>query len=280
MNIKQALQLARESFSSLSATPRLDAQVLLAHLLDVDQVYLLTHASVLLTVDQQTKFKTYLTRRINGEPIAYLVGEKEFWSLSLWVTKDTLIPRPETELLVELTLRKLHAYQASSVVILDMGTGSGAIALALAHEQPSWQLYGIDKSLAALQVAKTNSQRLSINNVNFLASDWFTEVPYKDCAAIVSNPPYIASGDPHLAKLNYEPQQALVAAEAGKADLLRLITDAPLYLANQGWLLLEHSPEQALWLQYQLTLQNCYGSIMTYDDLSGIPRVTVAQKQV
>ncbi|MBX9705223.1 MAG: peptide chain release factor N(5)-glutamine methyltransferase [Gammaproteobacteria bacterium] len=267
MTIKTTLQAAQKTIALL------DAQVLLAHVLGKNRAYLHAESEAELTPVQQQAFNMLVQRRVDGEPVAYLTGIKEFWSLTLHVTPDVLIPRPETELLVELILNKLPATSALKVV--DLGTGSGAIALALASERSAWQITAVDQSAAALAVARDNAERLALTNVEFIASDWCQQLPVQQYAAIVANPPYIVEGDPHLTALRYEPQTALVAADHGLADIATIAAQARHYLLPQGILAIEHGSEQGAAVRELLCAQG-YHVDKTYRDLQGLERVTLA----
>ncbi|KHD11476.1 hypothetical protein PN36_18565 [Candidatus Thiomargarita nelsonii] len=254
--------------------PRLEVEILLCHILGVTRTYLLAWPEKFLTAKQYSQFQTLLARRVEGEPIAYITGYKEFWSLDLQVTENTLIPRPETELLVEQALARL----SPGALVIDLGTGSGAIALAIAHERSQCRVLATDKSIAALNVARANAQRLGLHRVQFLISDWCSDLGDIKAELIVSNPPYVAIADPHLkGEVRYEPHNALVAGKDGLADIRRLIAFSQSYLVPQGWLLLEHGYDQAEAVRV-LFKQHTYESITTYQDLAGIPRVTVGQK--
>lgn len=259
-----------------SDSPRLDAEILLCHVLGVARSYLYAWPDKILTPIQLTQFQALLTRRVQGEPIAYLTGRKEFWSLDLAVTENTLIPRPDTELLVEQALARLPP--DSQVQVVDLGTGSGAIALAVAQERPFCRILATDNSMAALKVARANAQNLGFHQVAFLMSDWWAALGDIKAMLIVSNPPYIAKDDPHLTRggVQYEPRRALVAGEEGLADIRQLIGGALHHLVTQGWLLLEHGYDQAEAV-YELFIQYGYESVTTYKDLAGLSRVTVGQ---
>ncbi len=251
--------------------PAADAAILLAHVLHVSRSHLIAFPERTLTADEQVQFKKFIAQCMQGMPVAYLVGHREFWSLDLVVTPETLIPRPETELLVELVLQQVHGENKQ---IADLGTGSGAIALAIAHERPTWQVCATDASIAALAVAKENARRLHINNVSFYAGDWCAALPVKQYDVIVSNPPYIAADDPHLqSNLRYEPQAALVAAENGLSDLQQLITQAYSYLKPGGYLFVEHGYEQAADARRFFSTMG-YTTVNSYRDLAGHERVT------
>lgn len=254
--------------------PILEREVLLAYVLNVSREYLHTWPEKILTSLQQETFLALVQQRLQGEPIAYLIGRREFWSLDLLVTKDVLIPRPETELLVELVLEKVSAPQA---VIADLGTGSGAIALALARERPHWIIHAVDASFAALQIAKANAERLQINNVIFYQGDWCEPLPLVSFDAIVSNPPYIAEGDVHLSQgdLRFEPMLALMSGDEGLQDIKEIIFNAREYLKNSGFLFLEHGFQQAKNVASILTKAG-YTDTETCLDLTGWERVTFA----
>ncbi|MCK5876336.1 MAG: peptide chain release factor N(5)-glutamine methyltransferase [Candidatus Marithrix sp.] len=258
-----------------STTSRLDVEVLLCHILKKNRSYLYAWPEKQLTNEQHNQFKILLAQRILGKPIAYLTGHKEFWSLDLQVTENTLIPRPETELLVEQALIRLPVKKISKVI--DLGTGTGAIALAIAQERPQSSITAIDKFPKVLQVAKNNAQHLNLYNIEFITGDWLSNY-LKKVDLIVSNPPYISFNDPHLTQgdVKYEPHSSLVAGTDGLADIKQIIEQSCENLLNQGWLLLEHGYEQAKQVRYLLT-KNGYQAIMTYNDLAGQPRVTVGR---
>ena len=260
-----------------SDSPRLDAEVLLMNVLGVTRSYLLTWPEKMLTANQYAQFQALLARRTQDEPIAYLTGHKEFWSLELQVTENTFIPRPETELLVEQALARLPI--DGEALVIDLGTGSGAIALAIAAEQPQCRVLATDKSTAALKVAQANAQRLGLHQVEFSQSDWWAALGEIKATLIVSNPPYVAVNDPHLSQgdVQYEPRSALVAGVDGLADIGQLIAQSVFHLVAEGWLLLEHGYNQAAGVQ-ALFEQYGYKAVKTYNDLAGLPRVTVGQK--
>lgn len=277
MSIEALVALAKTRLAeSGSDSPSLDATVLLCHVLQKPRSYLLTWPEKMLTPEQRAEFDALLTRRLSGEPVAYIIGEREFWSLPLKVAPSTLIPRPDTERLVELALEKAEQIPGD---ILDLGTGTGAIALALASELPSRQVMGIDLRHEAHQLAIENSQRLQITNVTFLQGSWFS--PLADgikFALIVSNPPYIEEHDPHLIQgdVRFEPKSALVAADNGLADIKYIAKTAREYLLADGWLLFEHGYDQAIAVQAILR-ELGYQSITTEQDYAGNDRVTIAR---
>ncbi len=227
-----------------SPSARLDAELLLAHVLGKSRSYLHTWPEREPSAEQCQTFAEHLQRRRQGEPVAYILGRQGFWSLDLEVAAHTLIPRPDTELLVETALQLLPA---TPVQVLDMGTGTGAIALALASERPAWQATGVDRVAEAIALAERNARQLRLSNVRFHQSHWFSALQGQRYGLIVSNPPYIRAGDPHLSQgdVRFEPGSALVAGEDGLDDIRQIIAQAPAYLQDAGWLLLEHGYYQA-----------------------------------
>lgn len=272
LTIKQLLRYATEQFTVISQTPLLDAQVLLSHALSVTKAYLYTWPDVSPPPSQQTAFMAQIQRRMQGEPIAYILGQKEFWSLALEVTPATLIPRPETELLVELALKLLPKEKPCH--LLEIGTGSGAIAIALAHECPRWQIDATDISAAALSVAQRNAVTYGLKNIRFLQSNSFNQLQPFLYTAILSNPPYLANTDPHLQSksLQFEPQSALVAGNNGLEMLSLLIQQAPSFLQPQGTLILEHGAGQGRTLE-PLMSHAGFHHIFDYKDISGHDRI-------
>ncbi len=274
LSIAEALAL-RQSLQGLSDSPDLDVALLLCHCLDKPRSYLYSWPERELTEAQQRQFQHCLQRRQEGEPIAHILGEREFWSLSLEVSADTLIPRPDTECLVEKALALL-AGEESAARALDLGTGTGAIALALAAELPAWEVVGVDRVSSAVALARRNAKRNDLNNVQFFQSSWFDELDPKDkFVLIVSNPPYIDECDPHLLEgdVRFEPRSALVAQEAGLADLRSLIDNAPDYLSSGGWLLVEHGYNQAEAVAGLFAVRGYVNCGMGYD-YGGNPRIS------
>jgi release factor glutamine methyltransferase len=256
-----------------STTPRLDAEILLAYALKISRGYCYTHPEQALTAEQQLSYQELIERRLKGEPIAYIVGKQEFWHHYFIVTPATLIPRPETELLVQLLLNELPT--ESELQIADLGTGSGAIALSLAKERPNWHLTATDFCKDALQVAKQNAQKLQVDNIQFSQGSWCLALPQHSYHAIVANPPYIAAGDPHLdwGGLRFEPKSALVAGPDGLSAMREIVTNAGDYLLNGGFLLLEHGYDQGQAVRE--LLESCgFIHVQTERDLAGHDRVT------
>ncbi|OIQ25541.1 peptide chain release factor N(5)-glutamine methyltransferase [uncultured Vibrio sp.] len=275
--VEQTLKSATSALlHSGSDSPALDAGVLLCHSLDKPRSFLLTWPDKELTKSELSAFQQLLQRRIGGEPIAYIVGEREFWSLSLKVSPTTLIPRPDTERLVEVALDKSAG---QSGPILDLGTGTGAIALALASEMPERQVVGIDLKQEAQSLATDNAKSLNIQNARFLSGSWFS--PLEDgtkFALIVSNPPYIDEKDPHLSlgDVRFEPMSALVAKENGLADIRYITQTAVHYLEEDAWLMFEHGFEQGE-LVRGILAESGYQSIETVKDYGNNDRVTFGQ---
>ncbi|MBB6247142.1 peptide chain release factor N(5)-glutamine methyltransferase [Rhodanobacter sp. A1T4] len=251
----------------------IDAEVLLLHALGKSRSWFIAHADDELDIDVQTAYMTLVDRRVQGEPVAYITGRRGFWSLDLEVTPDTLIPRPETELLVELALERLPRGTAAQVA--DLGTGSGAIALAIASARPQASITATDASAAALAVAIGNARRLRINNVDFLQGDWLTPLIFQRFALIVSNPPYIEANDPHLAHgdLRFEPASALVSGRDGLKDIRCIISDAREHLQPGGWLLFEHGWHQGEAVRKLLNAAG-YIKVFTAQDLEQRDRVS------
>jgi release factor glutamine methyltransferase len=271
--IAQALQRAREqlSRSGVEDAP-LESEVLLAHAICSDRASLRAFPERALAADVALKFDDWVRRRATGVPIAYLTGVREFWSLELAVTPATLIPRAETERLVELALDRIPRDVQRTVA--DLGTGSGAIALALARERPRCRVVAIDISTQAIAVAKANAARLGIANVECRVGDWFAATPGERFDVVVSNPPYVAEGDPHLARgdLRFEPKGALAAGDDGLCDLRAIITAAPDYLGAEGVVLVEHGFDQRAAVQ-GLFRDAGLRNIEVFDDHAGIARV-------
>lgn len=273
-SIAQLLARATE-LENLSDSARLDTELLLADALQQSRTYLYTWPERLLTAEQQVLFEAKFARRLEGEPVAYILGYQDFWSLRLQVSPATLIPRPETELLVEQALSLLDEGRAR---VADLGTGTGAIALALATERPSWQLVAVDLQPAAVTLAETNRRQLGLPNVEVMAGSWCQTLAEDDFDLIVSNPPYIDPEDHHLDEgdVRYEPRSALVSEQSGLADIQAIAEQAQRCLKPGGWLLFEHGYEQGAAVRALLQQQG-YKDIQTLQDLAGLDRVTQAR---
>lgn len=305
-------------------TARIEVQCLLQSVLKVNRAYLLTHPERVLDIDEHARYQALFERRLSGEPIAYLLGTREFYGLNFKVTPATLIPRPDTELLVELALQHIPrpvpaggipaasgskaartgetgeggcqagitsdldivsawpGRMASGCIrgfrVLDMGTGSGAIALSIAHERPNAEVVAVDASVFALIVAAENAQRLNIANVRLLHSDWFAQLAGERFDLIVSNPPYIEADDAHLSlgDVRFEPLSALASGLDGLDDIRRISNEAKEHLTPGGWLMFEHGYDQALSVR-QLLQQAGFFDVESFRDLSGIERVTIGR---
>jgi release factor glutamine methyltransferase len=276
--LAQARQNLAERLQLPDAETRIEAQLLLSRALGgVSRAWLITHEHDLPTPDQHQAFEALLDRRLNGEPVAYLLGQREFFGLSFNVTPAVLIPRPDTEILVETALELISQQQAARV--LDMGVGSGAITIAIAKQRPRAQVLGIDHSQAALDVAKGNAEALGAGNAEFRLSHWFSALDGEQFDIIVSNPPYIAADDPHLAQgdLRFEPSSALASGADGLDDIREIVAQAPRHLKTQGWLLLEHGYDQAEKVADLMRSQG-FEEIRSVTDLSAILRVTLGKK--
>jgi len=256
-------------------SPKRDAEILLSFVTGKSRSWLMAFDETLLNDQQLSQLDALLLRRAQGEPVAHLIGEREFWSLPLRVNDATLIPRPDTEILVEQALVRLPATPSR---ILDLGTGTGAIALAIASERPDCQVVGVDRIEAAVELAQLNAEQLGLSNASFSLSHWFRDLAPSRFNLIVSNPPYIDANDIHLGQgdVRFEPRSALVAEEAGLADLRTLIEQAPHWIAAGGWLLLEHGWQQEHAVR-QLMIKNGYQAVATANDYAGNPRVTFGQ---
>ncbi|ENI4130177.1 peptide chain release factor N(5)-glutamine methyltransferase [Vibrio fluvialis] len=277
LTIEAALKAATLQLTqSGSDSPSLDAAVLLCHALNKSRSYLLTWPDKVLDAPIQAMFDALLRRRITGEPVAYIIGEREFWSLPLKVSPSTLIPRPDTERLVEVALEKAQTLEGD---ILDLGTGTGAIALALASELPRRRVVGIDLRDEAQQLATDNANRLHITNVTFLQGSWFEPLSRgTKFALIVSNPPYIEENDPHLVQgdVRFEPKSALIAADNGLADIKHISEAGRDYLQNGGWLAFEHGYDQGASVRTIMQALG-YQQVVTEQDYAGNDRVTLGQ---
>ncbi len=316
--IKAALNSAATLLNNAEAM--LEAQLLLQQVLNVNRAWLITHENDALEANRHAVFEALLKRRLAGEPLAYILGRREFYGLDLMVTPDTLIPRPDTETLVDAALERIPSpnttfpsssrtrgsigfldievpkmdprvreddggessegiesnYSSLDFKVLDLGTGTGAIALAIAYHRPQAAVTAVDFSKSALKVAQQNAKHLKIANVLFMHSDWFSALKGQKFDVIVSNPPYIEAHDPHLTALNYEPISALTSGIDGLDDLRKIIRSALIYLKPQAWIMLEHGYNQAALVQ-DLLAENGLTDIATLKDLGGNDRVTMAK---
>ena len=265
--ISQALHRARQIIDDT------DARMLLQHTLNMSHAHLIVHSERELLPEQAQYFDELVQRRAHGEPVAYLTGKREFYSLDFKVTPAVLIPRPETELLVDLALERIPVGRSSKV--LDLGTGSGAIALAIARHRPLASIIAVDVSIEAVAIARSNAEQLDVHNVHIEEGDWFDGLAGDNFDLVVSNPPYVARSDPHLTQgdLRFEPSMALTDGGNGLDCLRSIIDSAPAHLVAGGTLLVEHGYDQAEACR-QLMNGASFGTIISYPDLAGIPRIS------
>ncbi|MEN3754071.1 peptide chain release factor N(5)-glutamine methyltransferase [Mangrovibacter yixingensis] len=274
MDLSEWLVSAAERLCG-SDSPRRDAEILLSHVTGKGRTFLLAFGETELSQEHYQQVETLLARRINGEPVAYILGEREFWSLPLYVSPHTLIPRPDTECLVEQALARIPAGPCQ---ILDAGTGTGAIALAIASERPDCQVTGVDLIPEAVELARRNAARSSISNAQFLQSNWFSAIKSVRFSLVVSNPPYIDESDEHLVQgdVRFEPRSALVAKDNGLADLAELVSQARGVLIPGGWLLLEHGWKQGEPVRALFSAAG-YNNIETVKDYGNNDRLTLGR---
>ena len=276
-SLQEFLRQAAAQLHGHSPSPRLDAEVLAMHVCALDRAQLITRADIPLSLEQEQTLQRLLAQRRTGIPMAYITGVREFWSMSLGVTPDTLIPRPDTETLVEraLALIPMQAHWR----IADLGTGSGAIALALAHERPHCHIIATDISTAALAVARTNAKRHGLDNIEFRAGPWEVPLGRELFEMIVSNPPYVRLSDAHLSQddVRFEPSLALIAGEDGLDAIRHIAQHSPPRLKTDGWLLLEHGFDQAEAVD-RILRGNDYEKIDTFRDYAGLARITQASR--
>jgi release factor glutamine methyltransferase len=273
MTISDTVRSAAHTLSDHSESPRLDAELLLGKVLGVQRPALRARGDEPVGAAAERAFADLIARRVRGVPIAYLTGVREFWSLPLIVTPAVLVPRPETETLIERALEMAPADAPCRV--LDLGTGSGAIALAIALERPLWRMTAVELSQQALEIAVQNAKALDVGRIDWRLGSWFEAVPGERFDLILANPPYIASQDPALAKLSAEPAMALQAGPTGLEALTDIISHSPQHLNAGGWLVLEHGITQAREVA-QLLKSHGFVSVRTHADYSDRPRVTLA----
>lgn len=271
--IVEAQQWAFSQLASTSDSAHIDAEALLIHCLNKTRSFLYTWPERTLTVEQFKNFQQMVKKRQQGMPVAHIIGEREFWSLPFIVNDSTLIPRPDTEILVETALNLDMRFNAR---VLDLGTGTGAIALAIAHERAKWRITAIDKVPEAVALAKANRANLQLEHVEILQSDWFSAVKDRDFDLIVSNPPYIAEQDEHLSigDVRFEPQSALTAADEGYADIYHIADKAREHLLPGGFLLLEHGYQQAIRVREKM-IDLGYKDVATVRDFGSNDRCTL-----
>ncbi len=276
VTVGEVLRQAAATLTSTSPTPQLDAEVLLMHVCSLDHSALITHGHGVLTDDQLNRLEALIAQRCHGEPIAYLTGVREFWSLEFNVSPATLIPRPETELLVEKALATIP--HDAEWTIADLGTGSGAIALALAKERPHCHVIATDISAQALEVARSNAAKFNLTHVDFRAGNWFEPLADMKLDMMVSNPPYVRANDPHLEQgdVRFEPEQALAAGPEGLDAIRQIALSAREHLNPAAWLLFEHGWDQAAAIGRFLHSLG-YRNIVCYPDLGGRDRITACR---
>ncbi|MFQ3237697.1 MAG: release factor glutamine methyltransferase [Paraglaciecola sp.] len=274
LTIEQALAWAKDQLE-LSDSPALDSRLLLCHALQCEQVYLLTWPDKTLGPEVLSQYQQMVAKRKTGHPVAYLLGYRDFWTQRLQVSPVTLIPRPETELLVEIALGLPLSNDAH---VLDLGTGTGAIALALASEKPDWQVTGVDVNPDAVLLAKANAVANQLKQVRFLPSNWFSALTGNQFALIVTNPPYVETASEYLQQgdVRFEPNRALVSGEDGLDDIRLIIAQSPNFLSANGWLAFEHGFNQHLAIAAMLAGEG-FDNIQTFDDLNQLPRITLAR---
>lgn len=274
--LHDAQTLLSQTLETSKHEAKLEAQLLLQQILKVNRAWLIAHENDVLQPNNHEVFEALLSRRLSGEPMAYILGYREFYGLELMVTPDTLIPRPDTETLVEAALAKIP--QSDPLKALDLGTGTGAIALAIAKHRPKASVTAVDASSAALEITKKNARHLNITNVLFVLSNWFDKITNDKFDVIVSNPPYIEQNDAHLTQgdLRFEPLSALASGIDGLDDIRHIINHCLIYLKPQGWLMLEHGYNQAEQVA-SLMADTGLTNIETIQDLGGNNRVTIGK---
>jgi release factor glutamine methyltransferase len=274
--LKSTLSKARKLLEATSDSPQLDAEILLGKVLQANRAALYANPDQLITESQTGEFEQLIAQRCSGKPVAHLTGKREFWSLELKVTPDVLVPRPETELLVERAL--MHIPESGACVLVDLGCGSGAVAIAIATERPTCTITATDTSQAALNIAQENAAKHCPERIQFCKGNWFEPLEGRSFNCIVSNPPYVSSVQPELTgpELAHEPQQALYSGADGLDDIRQLIAVSPNYLLENGYLLIEHGFDQADTIA-ALLRQTGFINIEMHRDLADQPRITEAQ---
>lgn len=272
-SIKALLPVCRNRLLTISDSPQLDAELLLQYVCGLSRAQLFTHSEKTVTTAQLKKLELFMQRREQGEPMAYLLGHKEFWDLDLCVTSEVLVPRPETECMIEWILS--NTPKNLPLKVADLGVGSGAIALSLAKERPNWEIHATDYSATALAVAQKNAQQHQLKTVEFFQGSWCAALPDGDYDLLVSNPPYLADTDPHLDQLSYEPRSALVAGVDGLDEIKKIILQASHVLKPSGLLVFEHGFDQEASV-IQLLQRASYRDVQDHRDLAGLPRFVTA----
>jgi len=275
LTVRQAEQFGKQALSEIIGIDiALESAVLLAHAVQKDRSWLFAWPEKTLSTQQQQLYESYLQRRLKGEPVSYITGYREFWGLELKVSADTLIPRPETELLVETALGRINKATAK---VLELGTGTGAISAALMTERPAWKILATDSNAETLAIASENFKKHRLK-IETLLSDWFACIPDEKFDLIISNPPYIESGDPHLRQgdLRFEPITALASGKDGLNAIRKIVQQAGAYLDDKGWLMLEHGYNQGDAVS-SLLEKSGFSSIETLNDLSENDRITIGQ---
>jgi len=274
MNIKNIMSDLSVKLSKVSSSPDLDGEILLMKALRVSRAYLYTYTDKVISESKKKLLEELVNRRMNKEPIAYILGKKEFWSRDFYINRHTLIPRPESEMLVELIIQANARKKISS--ILELGTGSGCISVSLAKELSHSQIVSTDICAKALEVANKNAQHYGVNNVSFIKSDWFNKLDNQKFDCIVSNPPYIREDDPYLGELTFEPSKALVSGGDGLDAIEIISSNAAEYLSPEGKIFIEHGKDQKKEIQKIFELNN-WRDIICHRDFGGLPRITTAK---
>ena len=274
MNIKNIMSDLSVKLSKVSSSPELDSEILLMKALRVSRAYLYTYNEKVIPDSKKKLLEELVNRRMNKEPIAYILGKKEFWSRDFYINQHTLIPRPESEMLVELVIQANARKKISS--ILELGTGSGCISVSLAKELSHSQIVSTDICAKALEVANKNAQHYGVNNISFIKSDWFNKLDNQKFDCIVSNPPYIREDDPYLSELTFEPSKALVSGDDGLEAIEIISSNAAEYLSPEGKIFIEHGKYQKKEIQKIFELNN-WRDIICHRDFCGLPRITTAK---